>query len=112
MIAHTTTSATRLRLSSYVEKVADLAGVGFAVPRRRVHELRIDAACLYLAEVHSMPLHRIVEIVARAIARRARDGARANGQGKHRPRRARRDQGPAGRDQGPTEAAGDVIYRG
>ena len=105
MIAHTTTSATSLRLSSYVEKVADLAGVGFAAPRRRVHELRIDAACLYLAEVHSMPLHRIVEVVAGAIARRARNGARTHGQGKRRPRRARRDQRPM-------EAAGAVIYRG
>jgi hypothetical protein len=105
MIAHSTTSATSLRLGSYVEKVADLAGVGFATPSRRAHELRIDAACLHLAEVHSMPLHRIVEIVARAIARRARNGARANGHGRRRPRRAVRDQGPM-------EAADGGIYSG
>jgi hypothetical protein len=105
MIAHTRTSASSLRLSSYVEKVADLTGVGFAAPSRHGHELRIDAACLHLAEVHSMPLHRIVEIVARAIARRARSGARAKGRG---PRRSRR----VGRAQGPMEATAEVTYRG
>ena len=91
MIAHTTTSAGRLRLSSYVEKVASLADVGFAAPLRRGCDLRIDAACLHLAEVHSMPLHRIVELVAGAIERRARNGARVNRRSKrvvHRRRSA------------------------
>ena len=79
MITHTTRSATSLRLSSYVEKVADLAQVGFIAPQRRRYEPRLDAACLHLAEVHSMPLHHIVELVALALARRARNGARSSG---------------------------------
>ena len=82
MIAHTTFSAASLRLSSYVENVADLAEVGYVAPSRRRFDPRIGAACLHLAEVHSMPLHRIVELVAHAIARRARDGARSSGRGK------------------------------
>jgi hypothetical protein len=90
MIGHTTSSAASLRLSSYVEKVADLADVGFATSPRGGCDLRIDAACLHLAEVHSMPLHRIVEVVAGAIARRARNGARSSGRGKRiAPRRRR-----------------------
>ena len=83
MIGHTTISAASLRLSSYVDKVADLADVGSAAPPRRGCGLRIDAACLHLAEVHSMPLHRIVEVVAHAIARRARNGARSSGRAVH-----------------------------
>ncbi len=87
MIAHTTTSATSLRLGSYVEKVAALAEVGVFAPSRRRYDPLLDAACLHLAEVHSMPLHRIVELVARAIARRARNGSRVSGHGKRRAAR-------------------------
>jgi hypothetical protein len=94
MIGHTTSSAASLRLSSYVEKVAGLTDVGSAAPPRRGCDLRIDAACLHLAEVHSMPLHRIVEMVARAIARRARNGTRSSGRG-----------GARGIHQGPMENA-------
>jgi len=84
MIAHTTTSATSLRLSSYVEKVAALADVGLFAPARRRYDPLIDAACLHLAEVHSMPLHRIVELVASAVARHARNGSRVSRRGKRR----------------------------
>jgi hypothetical protein len=90
MIAHTTVSAATLRLGCYVDKVADLTAVGLAAPPRRGFDLRIDAACLHLAEVHSMPLHRIVELVARAIARRARNGAPAGGRGKRVAHRCRK----------------------
>ena len=83
MTIHGTRSSSSLRLSSYVEKVADLAQVGFAAPKRHGYDLRIDAACLHLAEVHSMPLARIVERVANALARRARNGVRSSGRGKH-----------------------------
>ena len=106
MIAHTTTSATSLRLSSYVEKVAALAEVGLFAPSRRRYDPLIDAACLHLAEVHSMPLHRIVELVARAIARHARNGSRVSG---HRKRRATRR---AGVHQGLMEGASREDYPG
>jgi len=100
MIAHTTLSTAGLRLGSYAEKVADLAGVSLAAPSRRGHHARIDAACLHLAEVHSMPLSRIVEIVARAIARRARNGTQSGGRG-----RRRRTCAARGMHQGPMEAS-------
>jgi len=84
MITHTTRSTSSLRLSSYVEKVADLARVGFIAPARRRYEPRLAAACRHLAEVHSMPLHRIVELVAVDVARRARNGARSSGRDQQR----------------------------
>jgi hypothetical protein len=100
MIGHTTSSAASVRLSSYVEKVADLAGVGFAAPLRRGCDRRIDAACLHLAGIHSMPLHRIVEVVARAIARRARNGTRSSERGGRRPAWSRRHPERAQRVEG------------
>src|SRR5215211_4847258 len=63
-----------MRLCGYFERVAHIAGVGRGPPRRS-YDPRIDAVGIHLAAVHSMPLHRIVELVAKAIARRARNGA-------------------------------------
>jgi hypothetical protein len=69
-----------MRPRGYFERVAHIAAVGLGPPRRS-YDPRIDAVGIHLAAVHSMPLHRIVDLVAKAIARRARTGASA-GHGK------------------------------
>jgi hypothetical protein len=61
--------------------VAQIAAVGLGPPRR-AYDPRIDAVGIHLAAVHSMPLHRIVELVAKAVARRARNGAASTRRGK------------------------------
>ena len=72
--------AVAAHLGGYIEQVAQLADVSGRATSRRTRDPRLDVVNLHLAEVHSMPLARIVELVAQALARRAR----------HRSMRARR----------------------
>lgn len=67
--------ASGMRLCGYFERVAALADVGSGTSLRRTGDSRIDAVGMHLAAVHSMPLHRVVELVAQAMARRARNGS-------------------------------------
>jgi hypothetical protein len=85
--------AVAAHLGGYIEQVAQLADVSGRATSRRTHDPRLDVVSLHLAEVNSMPLSRIVELVAQALARRAR----------HRSKRARRalsskDQSPMSSD--------------
>lgn len=72
-----------MRLCGYFANVAQLVDVGRGASRRRARDPRIDAVGMHLAAVHSMPLHRIVELVAHALARRARNGKATAGRGRH-----------------------------
>lgn len=63
-----------LMLSCGVCEIAHLAGISGFATSHRTGEARLDMLKLHLAEVHSMPLSRIVELVAHALARRARRG--------------------------------------
>jgi hypothetical protein len=63
-------------LSGYIDEVANLASVSDHTTRRRTHDPRIDVVTMHLAEVHSMPLSRIVEHVAHLLANRARHGGK------------------------------------
>jgi hypothetical protein len=80
-------------LGGYIEQVAQLADVSGRATSRRTRDPRLDVVNLHLAEVHSMPLARIVELVAQALARRAR----------HRSTRARRAR--VSEDQSPMSSA-------
>ena len=73
-----------MRLCGYFVNVAQLVDVGRGSSPRRARDPRIDAVGMHLAAVHSMPLHRVVELVAHAIARRARNGKATAGRGKRR----------------------------
>jgi len=64
-------------LCGYFTHVAHLVDVEPGAPRRRARDPRIDVVGMHLAAVHSMPLHRVAELVAREIARRARHGTTA-----------------------------------
>jgi hypothetical protein len=68
--------AVTLALSGYIDEVANLASVSDHTTRRRTHDPRIDVVTMHLAEVHSMPLSRIVEHVAHLLANRARHGGK------------------------------------
>jgi hypothetical protein len=63
-------------LSGYIDEVANLASVSERTTRRRARDPRIDVVTMHLAEVHSMPLSRIVEHVAHLLASRARHGGK------------------------------------
>ena len=78
--------ATGMRLCGYFANVAQLVDVGRGAAPRRTRDPRIDAVGMHLAAVHSMPLHRIVELVAHALARRARNGKGTAGRGRRRTR--------------------------
>ncbi|PYP78690.1 MAG: hypothetical protein DMD35_10660 [Gemmatimonadetes bacterium] len=96
----TAPAAGGMRLCGYFERVAQLAEVRPGRSRRSAYDPRIDAVSLHLAAVHSMPLHRIVELVANAIARRARNGAASSG---------RRGRGMRGRGRS-DRAASPIVH--
>jgi len=64
-------------LCGYFTHVAHLVDVEPGAPRRRARDPRIDVVGMHLAAVHSMPLQRVAELVAREIARRAQHGTTA-----------------------------------
>jgi hypothetical protein len=92
--------AVAAHLGGYIEQVAQLADVSGHATSRRVHDPRLDVVTLHLAEVNSMPLSRIVELVAQAMARRAR----------HRSKRARRAL--SSKDQSPMSSGRHRPYAG
>ena len=82
MLDHTRTSCARepaspelargMGLCGYFAHVANLVEVEPGASWRRARDPRIDVVGMHLAVVHSMPLRRVAELVAQAIARRAR----------------------------------------
>jgi hypothetical protein len=87
MLDHAPTSCARepaspelrdgMGLCGYFPHEAHMVDVAPGASRRRARDPRIDLVGMHLATVHSMPLHRVAELVAREIARRARHGTSA-----------------------------------